>query len=235
MNLALSAGPINKTQRGGGFSCQYDARCFASRRASPAAARGPAAAGTAEAPVTGTPPADGLRQLKDETDSIFHAIKETKQEIAALHGCGLSAAESNGVRRELDAVVGGAEQAIQQILAAAEAIDQANNKLMALIERAQDQAPARDIRAQVVRIFEACNFHDLAGQRIGKVLRTLKFVDDRVARMMNIWGGIDAFREQAAAAQGAQGDEPRLVHGPKLHGDPGHASQAEIDAMFARM
>ncbi len=200
-----------------------------------AAARGHAATGVSSAPFTGTPPTEGLRQLKDETDSIFHAIKETKQEIAALHGCGLSAAESNGVRRELNAVVGGAEQAIQQILAAAEAIDQAANKLTALIERAQDQAPARDIRAQVVRIFEACNFHDLAGQRIGKVMKTLKFVDDRVARMMGIWGGIDAFREQAAAAQSARADEARLVNGPRLDGDPGHASQAEIDAMFATM
>ena len=53
--------------------------------------------------------------------------------------------------------------------------------------------------------------------------------------MMNIWGGIDAFREQAAAAQSARADEPRLVNGPRLDGDPGHASQAEIDAMFARM
>jgi chemotaxis protein CheZ len=198
-------------------------------------ARGHAVNGAAEAPVASTTQADGLRQLNDETDSIFHAVKETKQEIAALHGCGLSAAESCVVRRELDAVVGGAEQAIQQILVAAEAIDQANNKLLALIDRAQDQGPARDIRAQVVRIFEACNFHDLAGQRISKVLTTLKFVDDRIARMMNIWGGIDAFREQAAAAQRARADEPRLVNGPRLDGDPDHASQAEIDAMFARM
>ena len=67
------------------------------------------------------------------------------------------------------------------------------------------------------------------------MLKTLKFVDDRVARMMDIWGGIDAFREQAAAAQSARADEARLVNGPRLDGDPGHASQAEIDAMFATM
>ena len=42
-----------------------------------AAARGHAATGVSSAPFTGTPPTEGLRQLKDETDSIFHAIKET--------------------------------------------------------------------------------------------------------------------------------------------------------------
>ena len=46
---------------------------------------------------------------------------------------------------------------------------------------------AQDIRDQVIRIFDACNFQDLAGQRIAKVLATLKFIEDRIARMMDIW------------------------------------------------
>lgn len=184
-------------------------------------------------PADCTTGAEGLRQLKDETDSIFRAIRETKQEIAALHLCGLSEAEGSGIRRELDAVVGAAEQATQQILTAAEDIDEAANTLSAILKGEHDQALAQDIREQVVRIFEACNFHDLAGQRIVKVLATLKFVDDRVARMMDIWGGIEAFREHAAAARNASGNDTPLLNGPKLAGQPGHATQADIDSLFA--
>ena len=62
---------------------------------------------------------------------------------------------------------------------------------------------------------------------------TLTFIEDRIARMMEIWGGIDAFREHAAVARAerAQAAAP-LVNGPKLEGDMGHASQADIDAIF---
>jgi chemotaxis protein CheZ len=84
----------------------------------------------------------------------------------------------------------------------------------------------------VVRIFEACNFQDLSGQRIAKVLATLTFVEDRVARMLEIWGGRDAIKDFAAGALIEPATETKMVNGPKLSGDPGHVSQDEIDAMF---
>src|SRR5262245_9458813 len=171
----------------------------------------------------------GLRALKDETDTIHRAISRTKHEIATLHASGFSGMEDGRVFRELDAVVGGTEQATQQILAAAEEIDEAANNLSALVKHSPEQALAQDIRDQVIRIYEACNFQDLAGQRIDKVLTTLKFVDDHVTRMIDIWGGVEAFKE-AAAALAPREEAP--INGPKLDGDDGHASQDEIDALF---
>jgi chemotaxis protein CheZ len=174
----------------------------------------------------------GLRQLKDETDTIHRAISRTKEEIAALHASGLDGSESNRVFRELDAVVGSAERAIQQILAAAEDIDEAANTLSAALRLERERSLAQDIRDHVVRIFEACNFQDLAGQRITKVMATLKFVETRVARMMDIWGGIDAFTAYTAVAADARDRAPTLLNGPRLDGEQGHASQDEIDAIF---
>ena len=174
-----------------------------------------------------------LRQLKSETDTIHRAISRTKHEIAALHVNGLNRPESGRVFRELDAVVGGQERAIQQVLAAAEDIDEAANTLSAALRHEQDQALAQDIRDQVIRIFEACNFQDVAGQRITAVLTTLKFIEERVARMMEVWGGIDAFKEYTAAALAEREPAPVLLNGPKLEGDQGHATQEEIDAIFA--
>jgi chemotaxis protein CheZ len=176
--------------------------------------------------------ATGLRALKDETDTIQRAINRTKQEIAALHVNGLNAPETGRASRELDAVVGGAEHAIQQILAAAEDIDEAANTLSAALKHEQEQALAHDIRDQVIRIFEACNFQDLAGQRITKVTATLKFIEDRVTRMMEIWGGIEAFKDYTAAALAEREPGPVLLNGPKLDGDTGHATQDQIDAIF---
>jgi chemotaxis protein CheZ len=83
-----------------------------------------------------------------------------------------------------------------------------------------------------VRIFEACNFQDLTGQRISKVLETLQFVEDSVGRMMEIWGGREVVKGYAGAILTERSDK-KLVSGPKLDGEPGHASQQEIDALFA--
>ena len=176
--------------------------------------------------------AEGLRQLKDETDTIHRAISRTKQEIATLHVNGLNAPESGRAVRELDAVVGGTEQGIQSILASAEDIDEAANTLSAMLKNERERALALDIRDQVIHIFEASNFQDLAGQRIAKVMATLKFIEDRIARMMEIWGGIEAFKDYTAAALAERETGPALLNGPKLEGDSGHVSQDQIDAMF---
>jgi chemotaxis protein CheZ len=174
---------------------------------------------------------DELRQLKDESDSIHRVIAHTKQEVATLHAGTFSDGEPRATR-ELDAVADGTERATQQILDAAEVIEEAAKLLSASVKQGQERALAQDIQDHALRIFEACNFQDLSGQRITKVLATLQFVEDRVARMMEIWGGAEAFREFTAAALAERQREAQLLNGPKLDGDPGHASQDDVDAIF---
>jgi chemotaxis protein CheZ len=174
-----------------------------------------------------------LNQLKTETNTIHRAISRTMQELASLHFGAFGNAGHGRASRELDAVVEGSERATQQILEAAEGIDEAANTLSASLKNEQDRELASDIRDHVVRIFEASNFQDLSGQRIAKVLATLAFVEDRVARMLEIWGGREAFQDYAAATPVARSVETLLAGGPKLSGDCGHISQQEIDAMFA--
>ena len=176
--------------------------------------------------------ASGLRQLKSDTDAIQFALNRTKQEIASIHINAFGPPPPARVTRELDAVAESAESATQQILNAAEDIEDAANTLSASLKREQEQSLALDIQDNVLRIFEACNFQDLSGQRIAKVLATLKFVEERVAHMMEIWGGIDAFKTYTAAAAAEHSRNTKL-HGPKLEGDEGHAYQDDVDAMFA--
>jgi len=175
--------------------------------------------------------ASELRQLKSETDAIYLALNRTKQEIAALHVNAFGPPPAR-VTRELDAVAESAERATQQILSAAEDIEDAANTLSASLKREQERSLALDIQDNALRIFEACNFQDLSGQRIAKVLATLKFVEDRIAHMIEIWGGIDAFRTYTVAAE-AEIDRNGLMHGPKLDDDEGHISQDDVDAIFA--
>jgi len=173
---------------------------------------------------------DELSKLMHETDSIHRAITRTMRELADLHGGAFDDRPEGHAGRQLDAVVSGTERATQQILEAAEGIDDAANTLSAALKSEAERALSTDIRDQVVRIFEACNFQDVTGQRISKVLATLKFVEDSVSRMMEIWGGREVVKGYAMPPER---QNRKLVNGPKLDGEPGHASQQEIDAMFA--
>src|SRR6266852_1284870 len=89
-----------------------------------------------------------------------------------------------------------------------------------------------EIQERVVSIFEACNFQDLTGQRISKVMTTMKFIENHIVVMMDIWGGVDAIKAHAPAIIDEREGDDRLLNGPKLDGDAGHASQNDIDALF---
>lgn len=172
-------------------------------------------------------------KLKAELDSIYEAIAKTKHEIATLHHTtGQDSHEMSRVTNELDAVVSGTEGATEGILSAAEFIDETANTLAARL-RGQDAELAHDIQEKVVQIFESCNFQDLTGQRITKVINTLRFIEDRIIRMMEIWGGIESFKSIAPEEQPTREGDAALLNGPALETDEGLASQDDIDALFA--
>jgi chemotaxis protein CheZ len=171
-------------------------------------------------------------KLKVELDLIYDAINRTKREIAVLHGKSFDGNEMAKVTGELGAVVGGTEQATQQILEAVEAIDQAASALAKVNSPDQQKLLSEEIQERVVSIFEACNFQDLTGQRISKVMATMKFIENHIMVMMDIWGGVDAIRAHAPAVIDEREGDARLLNGPKLDGDVGHASQNDIDALF---
>ena len=171
-------------------------------------------------------------KLKVELDLIHDAIDRTKREIATLHGKSFDGGEMAKVNGELGAVVGGTEHATQQILEATEAIDQAATALSKNISPDQQMLLSEEIQERVVSIFEACNFQDLTGQRISKVMTTMKFIEQHINTMMEIWGGVDAIKAHATPIVDTREGDAKLLNGPKLDGDAGHASQDDIDALF---
>src|SRR5258705_9203382 len=171
-------------------------------------------------------------KLKVELDLIHDAINRTKREIAVLHGKSFDGNEMAKVTGELGAVVGGTEQATQQILEAAESIDQAATALSKVTSPDQQTLLSEEIQERVVSIFEACNFQDLTGQRISKVMTTRKLIENHINVMMDIWGGVDAIKAHVPAMADDREGNARLLNGPKLDGDAGHASQNDIDALF---
>ncbi|MEO1200102.1 MAG: protein phosphatase CheZ [Pseudomonadota bacterium] len=175
------------------------------------------------------------RKLKNELDEIYGAITDTKREIATLHVAGFQGEEMARVTDELGAIVTGTEHATESILSAAEDIDTMAGDLQAMLKASGNIALASDIQDRVVQIFEACNFQDLTGQRITKVVNALRFIEDRVIKMIEIWGGMEVFQDvelDPDAKPHLANEHDELLNGPALENDINVASQDDIDALF---
>jgi chemotaxis protein CheZ len=170
-------------------------------------------------------------RLKAELDSIYEAIARTKREIATLRYAGAQGQEINRVTDELGAIVLGTETATNSILASAERIDELSSNLSSRLTGG-DQEIAREILDQVISIFEACNFQDITGQRIGKVVGAMRFVEERVHHMIEIWGGLESFKDVETVDDARRKGDAALLNGPALASDKGVTSQDAIDALF---
>ena len=172
-----------------------------------------------------TPADAGAERLVSELSLIVGAIDGSaiKATSATLPS---DAPPITRIAHELAEVANSTEQATQRVLAAAEEIDQVTKNLSAALSGKLEQGLVQDIQDHIIRIFEACNFQDLTGQRISKVLSILNFVEDHVARVLE-----DIARDAAAARQ----DGSQYLHGPRLENDSGHISQTEIDKLFGNL
>ena len=152
--------------------------------------------------------------LLAELHELGHTIARAKAEIAALSVDDITGRHIPSATDELDAIVQHTADATNEILDACERIE----GIQAKVGKRNGEALA----AAVTRIYEACSFQDITGQRIAKVVAALKAIEARIAAAT---GG--------APAEDAEPDTEgrRLAEGPQL---PAAAtSQDEIDRLLA--
>lgn len=157
---------------------------------------------------------------KHELELSYAAVKRTQQEIDDTETEMSGKLHIARLGRELDAIVTGTEQATQSILKAAEDIDKTAHMLVAALKNGRERNLAHDVQDRVVQIFEACNFQDLTGQRVSKVVTSLKFIEEHVARLMQIWNGIEQFKPIVLEEPGRGDGDERFLNGPMLDDEP---------------
>lgn len=173
-----------------------------------------------------------INLVKSEMDGIRNSILQTKREISSMRHSGFSGEEQASPSNELDAVIKGTEEATDKILTAAEIIESNAANLVNALNREGDHNMALDIQEQAIAIFEACNFQDLTGQRVTKVVSTLKFIEERIDHMIDIWGGKESFAGIIPEQQKRKTSYSHLLNGPALEGAIDISSQDDIDAIF---
>ena len=171
-------------------------------------------------------PAGAGVTLKGEINAVRATLADTLRDLTSLLADGKDSRMARAAG-ELGAAVEAMEKATDKILKSAETIDDCAKALAIAHKSDYERGLTQDIQEHVTKLYEACNFQDLAGQRIGKVVTTLATVEQRVSgAIARCKGGGPRPVAVASAAK------REFVNGPRLDGDGGHASQRDIDQIF---
>lgn len=160
------------------------------------------------------------KSIYNEIIDIHHKIETVKQELSEKMPDG----KVPEATKELDAVMQSTEDATNKILDSAERIREALTSM-------DDKVDGKKlIEEEVVKIFEACNFQDITGQRIKKVTSALQYIEGSVGKIIKTFGIETAPVKAAPQKKLSEISDKELMNGPQL--DTDKPSQAEVDKLF---
>jgi chemotaxis protein CheZ len=164
-------------------------------------------------------------RIGDELRDMINFIDTAKSEIASIKPSALANFDIPGATDQLDAVIAHTEQAAGQIMDCAD-------ELMALSSDA-DQTTSARLQEIATRIYEASSFQDITGQRVTKVVRVLKIVEDRLSALADVIGDTASAQQQDVERDtaGMPVHDKDLLNGPQLAGVGNN--QDDIDALLA--
>ena len=159
--------------------------------------------------------------LLAEVAALGRTIACAKAEIAALRVDDITDNHIPFATDELDAIIEHTATATNAILNSCETLDDVASGLSG--------EPASRLQDATTRIYEACSFQDITGQRITKVVATLKTIEAKVAQIVATFGGSEASEPVEAATESDDGTA--LLNGPQ---HPTVAmGQSDIDKLLA--
>lgn len=163
--------------------------------------------------------------LYKECQDLADYIENARTEISSLSP---EHEDSAGIPRaglELDAIVEATESATETIM-------QASEDIMSFDSSDFDEYK-NHINNEIMKIFEACSFQDITGQRISKVVKTLNHVEDRVGKLISILGlsTIEATsNNKKPIVDPEQMTDEDLLNGPALAGEG--IDQGAVDSLL---
>ena len=160
--------------------------------------------------------------LLGEVAELGRTIAAAKAEIAALKVTDINASHIPFATDELDAIVQHTASATEAILETCETLDRVAGELSG------ERELAAQLQDATTRIYEACSFQDITGQRITKVVATLKAIEAKVANIVAAFG---ERRHDDTPLPPPPSAPKELMSGPQL---PAAAmDQTDIDKLLA--
>ncbi len=160
-----------------------------------------------------------------ELEGLTRYIRQARKEIASIKPDDISTNFIPGATDELDAVVGATEEATNSIMDVCD-------EMSSIASTCPPEIGDRLVNC-TTKIFEACNFQDITGQRITKVVETLKVIDVRIEAIVKAMGEEIHRIGEAHVMKNVHAADPDngLLNGPQL---PNSAiSQSDIDKLMS--
>lgn len=157
--------------------------------------------------------------IYQEVQNLSDYISNARKEIAALQPENLENSRIPRAGKELDAIVKATETATNTIMEAAEEIMAADTTA--------PEAYQATVNDAVMRIFEACSFQDITGQRISKVVETLTYIERRAKELKSL---LDVEAHHYQEEDEPLSEDRELLRGPALEGEG--IDQHEVDALM---
>ena len=168
-----------------------------------------------------------VQVLRHELQDMSASISQARREIAALRPSEDGNDRFSTASNELDAIIVSTERASSEILTSSERILELIGKLREGDDDTTDLYSK--IEAEVMEIFTACSFQDLTGQRTTKVINVLRYIEQRIGSMIEIWGEDKSPRDDLPPEPVDARPDSHLLHGPSLTG----IDQNEVDQLMS--
>ncbi|TGE01891.1 hypothetical protein [Methylobacterium nonmethylotrophicum] len=146
------------------------------------------AIGRLENAVTGERGPPGMERLRFDLIEMAKAISRTKSEIAAIHTPDQDQSQLGAASEALDGIVRTTERATSDILQAAEEVQEV---AWTLRETGADSRICDRLDHNATQIYTACSFQDLTAQRTSRIVNTLRYLEQRLTAMIEIWASED--------------------------------------------
>jgi chemotaxis regulatin CheY-phosphate phosphatase CheZ len=180
-----------------------------------------------KAVLTDTVTSASLDVLRRELETMAASIAQTRREIASIRPEGPGHNRIVTATEELDHVLRSTEQATSEILGTAERIQEIVGELKA---KGVSDPLCDELDTHGTNLMMACSFQDLTGQRMTKVVNTLRYLETRVNAMIEIWGITAEEAERLVNDETSNDPDAHLLNGPARRGEG--VAQDDIDRLL---
>lgn len=162
-----------------------------------------------------------LNSILTELRDLLVVIEETRKELGSARPADIKGKHIPGATDELDAIINATSEATGTIM---DCCDVISEKAAAVSDENGDA-----ITAEVMKIYEACSFQDITGQRVSKVVKTFTEIEEKIDRLVSVLG----IKTQAGEEEDSREGDEKLLNGPQM---PDQAiSQDDIDKLLAEL
>jgi len=160
-----------------------------------------------------------LNSILTEMRDLLLVIEETRTELGRAAPSKIKGEHIPVATDELDAIVDATSEATGSIMDSCDAIMEQTSEL--------EGDASEKVTAEVMKIYEACSFQDITGQRISKVVTTFHDIEEKIDRLVSVLG----IKEVGELDVEEPAGDEALMNGPQL---PNNAiSQEDIDKLLA--